>query len=62
MSAGATLLEVLELLGNKNLKRVPVVDVASGKVVKIITQSSLSKFLQEQPHALDALKDRASHI
>ena len=60
LAAGATLLDVLELLGNKNLKRVPIVDVASGKIEKLITQGSLTKFLLEQPRALDALDGRAS--
>ena len=39
------MLEALELLSTKGLKRLPVVDLESGHVVKLISQSTLNSYL-----------------
>ena len=37
--------QVLELLGHRGVHRVPIIDRASGRIVKLITQSAVSKWL-----------------
>eukprot|EP00730_Choanoeca_flexa_P016289 TRINITY_DN7665_c0_g1_i1.p1 TRINITY_DN7665_c0_g1~~TRINITY_DN7665_c0_g1_i1.p1 ORF type:complete len:199 (+),score=47.26 TRINITY_DN7665_c0_g1_i1:64-660(+) len=45
LSPSSDLLAALELLGNKGLKRLPVVDLETGKVAKLISQSTLNRYL-----------------
>ena len=37
--------QVLELLAHRGVHRVPVLDRASGKITKLITQSAITKWL-----------------
>eukprot|EP00730_Choanoeca_flexa_P016291 TRINITY_DN7665_c0_g1_i2.p1 TRINITY_DN7665_c0_g1~~TRINITY_DN7665_c0_g1_i2.p1 ORF type:complete len:346 (+),score=101.82 TRINITY_DN7665_c0_g1_i2:64-1101(+) len=51
LSPSSDLLAALELLGNKGLKRLPVVDLETGKVAKLISQSTLNRYLLQHEAA-----------
>lgn len=53
---GTPMATVLDCLGNKGLHRVAVVDLKTGSVVKIISQSAVMKFLVAHPEALACLQ------
>eukprot|EP00055_Hartaetosiga_balthica_P014610 m.80946 g.80946 ORF g.80946 m.80946 type:complete len:322 (+) comp8638_c2_seq4:85-1050(+) len=54
--ANASMLDVLTMLSEKRVKRVTVIDPVSHKVVKIVTQSSITKLLlKDHEEVLDLL-------
>lgn len=58
----ASLLDVLEILGIKGVKRVAVQDAVSGRITKLITQSSIVKFILSHENALSPLgEDTIEH-
>eukprot|EP00045_Choanoeca_perplexa_P008301 m.76580 g.76580 ORF g.76580 m.76580 type:complete len:326 (+) comp14439_c0_seq1:1474-2451(+) len=51
LSPSACLLDALELLSTKGLKRLPVADLETGLVTKLISQSALNRYLLKHPDA-----------
>ncbi|EGD81208.1 hypothetical protein PTSG_11243 [Salpingoeca rosetta] len=53
----ASLLDVIEILGIKGVKRVAVQDAVSGRITKLITQSSIVKYILTHDGSLSPLGD-----